>query len=58
MNEIYLGDGVYAKFDGFGVELWTERSENGRNWLVLEPREFEALQRFWNEQHKNLTIKL
>jgi hypothetical protein len=41
MNAIYLGDGVYAKFEPEACELtlWTDRQENGRNWLVLGPAE-------------------
>lgn len=52
MNETYIGDGVYARFDGYAVELWTDRSENGRNWIVLEPAEFNALSRFWKQVHE------
>lgn len=52
-TEIYIGDGVYAKFDGFAIELWTDRIENGRNWIVLEPMEFASLTRFWNALHEN-----
>lgn len=34
--KIYLGDGVYAERDSFGVWLTTER-ENGTHRIYLEP---------------------
>lgn len=48
-EETYIGDGVYASFDGYAVTLWTQRQENGRNWLTLEPREFDALVKFFQK---------
>lgn len=41
----YLGDGVYAAYDGEGVTLWTER-ENGVNWMVMSRTKLLALKRF------------
>lgn len=38
----YLGDGVYARFDGQHIWLWTERLE-GRHEIALEPAVFRAL---------------
>lgn len=32
----YIGDGVYAEYDGLGVTLTTERA-NGTHWIYLEP---------------------
>lgn len=37
--ETYIGDGVYARTINGGILLWTDRQENGRNWLVLGPSE-------------------
>lgn len=37
-HETYIGDGVYASFDGFMVKLRAPR-ENGDHWIALEPRE-------------------
>jgi len=34
--EEYLGDGLYAKFDGFEMTLRAPR-EFGDHWVVLEP---------------------
>jgi hypothetical protein len=41
-NEEYIGDGVYASFDGFAITLRAPR-ERGDHFIVLEPREFMAL---------------
>jgi hypothetical protein len=35
MAEEYLGDGLYASFDGFGFKLRTRRDE-GDHWVYLE----------------------
>jgi hypothetical protein len=44
MTESYLGDGLYASFDGFAFTLRAPR-ENGDHFVILEPlvlREFIA----------------
>jgi hypothetical protein len=33
----YIGDGVYAEFDGFGIWLTTERHDEGVHRIYLEP---------------------
>jgi len=35
-NEVYLGDGLYAKFDGWNFWLRTRR-ETGDHYIALEP---------------------
>lgn len=42
---IYLGDSVYAEFDGFYLTLTTENGMAGdpSNTIVLEPGVYEAL---------------
>lgn len=41
----YLGDGVYAKFDGWMIEL--NGNANGRdNKIYLEPNVYDALVKF------------
>jgi hypothetical protein len=43
-NETYLGDAVYASFDGYQIKL---RTDDGNNQVVyLEPGVYAALQRF------------
>lgn len=46
MNKTYLGDGVYAAFDGFSVVLTTEDGIRVTNTIVLEPDVISALERF------------
>jgi hypothetical protein len=41
-RETYLGDGLYASFDGFMITLRAPR-ENGDHWVGLEPNVFAAL---------------
>lgn len=36
INETYLGDGVYASFDGYQIWLRTPR-DNGDHSIALEP---------------------
>lgn len=44
-HKTYLGDSVYADFDGFAFVLTTENGlpTDPSNRIVLEPREFYAL---------------
>jgi hypothetical protein len=46
MNKTYLGDGVYADFDGFAVVLTTENGMEVTNTIVLEPDVIWALDQF------------
>jgi hypothetical protein len=41
-EEKYLGDGLWASFDGFMIKLRAPR-ENGTHKVYLEPLTFEAL---------------
>jgi hypothetical protein len=43
--ETYLGDGLYASFDGWMLTLKTSR-EDGEHWVGLEPEVLEALLQF------------
>ncbi len=42
----YLGDGVYAEFDGFAINLTTEDGISTTNRIVLEPQVMAALESF------------
>jgi len=42
INNCYLGDGLYAEFDGHHIILRTEREE-GTHWVALEKSVFENL---------------
>jgi hypothetical protein len=48
MDDIYLGDGVYASFDGFGIVL-DLRGQDNTTRIVLEPQVFEALIEYGNK---------
>ncbi len=39
----YIGDGVYAAFDGFALILTTENGIEVTNTVVIEPREWATL---------------
>ena len=43
--ETYLGDGLYASFDGWQIQLRAPR-EFGEHLVYLDPQVFEALVRF------------
>jgi len=44
-NESYLGDGVYASFDGYQIWLDT-RAQHPVNRIALEPNVYDAFRRF------------
>jgi hypothetical protein len=46
-NSVYLGDAVYARFDGYGIELRLNQ-HSGSVLIYLEPGTIEALQEFWD----------
>lgn len=47
-NHYYLGDGVYAEFDGFGIWLRTGSHEHNLcdDKIYLEPDVFDSLNKF------------
>ena len=48
----YLGDGVYAIFDGFGIWLHANDHKDPTDKIYLEPAVLEALVRFNKEVNK------
>lgn len=46
MEPRYLGDGVYASFDGYQIWLKTDRGDGVRNEIAIEPEVFESLTRY------------
>ena len=42
MSSNYLGDGLYAEYDGWMITLKTPR-EHGEHFVALEPSVFEEL---------------
>lgn len=57
----YLGDSVYADFDGFAVTLTTENdpSVGPSNVIIMEPEIIAALNRYveWSKQEMILSKK-
>ena len=49
----YLGDGVYAIFDGLGIWLYANHHENPTDRIYLEPNVFQALNLFYNDVREN-----
>lgn len=45
-NKDYMGDPVYADFDGFAIVLTTENGNGPSNIIVLEPEVLQAIIRF------------
>lgn len=41
-QKVYIGDGVYARWDGHAVLLETERG-GGTHYIYLEPQHVESL---------------
>jgi len=48
-EQIYIGDGVYARWDGFAVKLETER-DTGTHFIYLEPHHVERLAKLITEE--------
>lgn len=52
-RKVYIGDSVYAEFDGFGVILTTENGYGPSNTIVLEPKmvvQLGELLKRWHRQ--------
>lgn len=54
----YLGDGVYATFDGYQVWLHTERDVNVWHTIAIEPKTFERLVEYRAKVHRTLLDSL
>ena len=53
MSQTYIGDGVYASFDGFALTLWTDREENGfATGLCWSRENFRRYKTFWSASIK------
>lgn len=53
----FLGDGVYAIFDGFGITLNANDLHNPTDTIYLEPNVIEALKRFVDLCYKHRETK-
>ena len=50
-HETYLGDGLYASFDGWQITLRAPR-ESGDHYVCLEPSVYRALLEFVEQQQR------
>lgn len=50
----YIGDSVYAEFDGYHIVLTTNNGYGASNTIAIEPAVYQALkqyaQRIWGKQ--------
>jgi len=56
-REVYLGDGLYASFDGFMFVLRAPRGADGDHWVALEPRVLAAFDEFRADEIQKLKVK-
>lgn len=54
MEPRYLGDGVYATFDGYHVWLLTGSHDNPDNRVALELNVFQAVKKFGDEAFEKI----
>lgn len=45
-DDVYLGDGLYASFDGWQIELYAWNGEEKNNHVYLEPTVLAAFLRY------------
>lgn len=53
----YLGDGLYAIFDGFGIWLHANHHENPTDRVFLEPSVFSSLVEFEKQSKSKEVLK-
>ena len=51
---VYLGDGLYAQFDGFQIELYASNGVMKTNKVYLEPSVLNAFLRYVEDLKKQL----
>ena len=49
----YIGDGVYAIFDGYGIWLHANHHKNPTDRIYLEPSVLEGINNFYRDQIEN-----
>lgn len=53
----YIGDGVYARFDGYQVWIWTSNGISDGQPIALEPEVLEALFKYNKEVRATYTTE-
>jgi hypothetical protein len=45
-GKTYLGDGLYASYDGYQIRLWTDRGDGDIHEVYLNPATLDSLLKF------------
>ena len=53
----YIGDGVYAIFDGYGIWLHANSHDNPTDRIYLEPNVYKSLENFVKRIHEETKQK-
>lgn len=53
----YLGDGVYASFDGFDIWIWKSNGVDQSAKIALEPAVLAHLNKFAEECHTEARLR-
>ncbi len=51
-DPIYLGDSVYARFDGYHISIFTDNGFGPQNLIHLEPSVIDALNAYRESSRK------
>ena len=51
-TKVYLGDSVYADFDGYHIVLYLDNGYGPKNHIALEPQVLEALEHYRKRMFK------
>lgn len=57
MDKLYLGDGVYAMFDGYHIRLTSEDGVSILHEIMLEPEVYAQLRAFAKEVNNKYNVK-
>ncbi len=55
MKKRYIGDGVYADFNGFNLIITTEDGINTTNTIFLEPEVYKSLTQYVADIEREIT---
>ena len=53
----YLGDSVYAEFDGFGLRLYLDNGAGKKSKIYLEPDVVEKLDKFKESMFEKFSMQ-
>jgi len=56
-TKTYLGDSVYADWDGFAMSIFTDNGHGPTNLIFLEVETVDALIKYWNQIHEESGVK-